>query len=116
MRDSINYNLKYFIMRMSGTKPLKNTMRKSPIKQEMANNPTELRTNPNVTSTKNNRAGIAIRGKKTSSYVAINKEAEVKNNKPKSAEAVAKGAANKKAMDKYIKINKSKRALDTVKK
>lgn len=33
MRDSINYNLKYFIMKMSGTKPMKNTMRKpSPIK------------------------------------------------------------------------------------
>lgn len=32
MRDSINYNLKYFIMRKSGTKPIKNTMRKqSPI-------------------------------------------------------------------------------------
>jgi hypothetical protein len=36
MRDSINYNLNYFIMRMSGTKPMKNTMRKqSPIR--MAN-------------------------------------------------------------------------------
>ena len=33
MRDSINYNLKYFIMKMSGTKPMKNTMRKSPLKQ-----------------------------------------------------------------------------------
>jgi len=34
MRDSINYNLKYFIMKMSGTKPMKNTMRKpSPMKQ-----------------------------------------------------------------------------------
>jgi len=33
MRDSINYNLKYFIMKMSGTKPMKNTMRKpSPLK------------------------------------------------------------------------------------
>lgn len=33
MRDSINYNLNYFIMRMSGTKPMKNTMRKpSPAK------------------------------------------------------------------------------------
>ena len=33
MRDSINYNLKYFIMRTSGAKPLKNTMRKpSPLK------------------------------------------------------------------------------------
>jgi hypothetical protein len=33
MRDSINYNLKYFIMRTSGTKPMKNTMRKpSPLK------------------------------------------------------------------------------------
>ena len=33
MRDSINYNLNYFIMRMSGTKPMKNTMRKqSPIR------------------------------------------------------------------------------------
>ena len=33
MRDSINYNLNYFIMRMSGTKPMKNTMRKpSPLK------------------------------------------------------------------------------------
>jgi len=33
MRDSINYNLNYFIMRKSGTKPMKNTMRKqSPIK------------------------------------------------------------------------------------
>lgn len=33
MRNSINYNLKYFIMKMSGTKPIKNTMRKSPLKQ-----------------------------------------------------------------------------------
>ena len=33
MRDSINYNLKYFIMKTSGTKPMKNTMRKSPLKQ-----------------------------------------------------------------------------------
>ena len=33
MRDSINYNLKYFIMKMSGTKPMKNTMRKSSMKQ-----------------------------------------------------------------------------------
>ena len=34
MRDSITYNLKYFIMKMSGTKPMKNTMRKpSPMKQ-----------------------------------------------------------------------------------
>ena len=33
MCDSINYNLKYFIMKMSGTKPMKNTMRKqSPLK------------------------------------------------------------------------------------
>jgi hypothetical protein len=33
MRNSINYNLNYFIMRMSGTKPMKNTMRKpSPLK------------------------------------------------------------------------------------
>ena len=33
MRDSINYNLKYFTMKMSGTKPMKNTMRKpSPLK------------------------------------------------------------------------------------
>lgn len=37
MRNSINYNLKYFIMKMSGTKPLKNTMRKqSPVKQTAA--------------------------------------------------------------------------------
>ena len=32
MRNSINYNLKYFIMKTSGTKPMKNTMRKSPLK------------------------------------------------------------------------------------
>ena len=33
MRNSINYNLKYFIMKMSSTKPMKNTMRKqSPLK------------------------------------------------------------------------------------
>ena len=32
MRDSINYNLKYFIMKKPGLKPMKNTMRKqSPI-------------------------------------------------------------------------------------
>lgn len=34
MRDSINYTLNYFIMRMSGTKPIKNTVRKSPIRQD----------------------------------------------------------------------------------
>ena len=33
MRDSINYNLNYFIVKTSGTKPMKNTMRKpSPLK------------------------------------------------------------------------------------
>lgn len=109
MRDSINYNLNYFIMRMSGTKPMKNTMRKSPIKQEVA-------TKTYVTSTNNNRAGIAIRGKKTSSYVAINKEKELKNNKPASAETTAKRAADKKTMDTYIKVHKSKQALKNVKK
>lgn len=36
MRNSINYNLKYFIMKTSGTKPMKNTMRKSPMKQTVA--------------------------------------------------------------------------------
>jgi hypothetical protein len=37
MRNSITYNLKYFIMKMSGTKPMKNTMRKpSPMKQTAA--------------------------------------------------------------------------------
>jgi hypothetical protein len=83
MRDSINYNLNYFIMRMSGTKPLKNTMRKSPIRQEMANNPTELRTNPDVTSTNNNRRGIGVRGKKVSGI-------QVKSSKTKSPETIAK--------------------------
>jgi len=34
MRDSINYNLNYFIMRMSGTRPIRNTVRKSPIRQD----------------------------------------------------------------------------------
>lgn len=34
MRDSITYNLNYFIMRMSGTRPIKNTVRKSPIRQD----------------------------------------------------------------------------------
>ena len=116
MRDSINYNLNYFIMRMSGTKPLKNTMRKPPIKQEMANNPTELKTNPDVTSTNNNRSGIGVRGKKVSGYVGAAKKVEVKNSKPKSAETLAKNEASKKAMDKYIKINKSKQALKNVKK
>ena len=33
MPNNINYNLNYFIMRKSGTKPMKNTMRKSPINQ-----------------------------------------------------------------------------------
>ncbi len=33
MRDSINYNLKYFIMKKPGLKPMKNTMRKSPLNQ-----------------------------------------------------------------------------------
>ena len=33
MRDSIYYNLKYFIMKMSSTKPIKNIMKKSPLKQ-----------------------------------------------------------------------------------
>jgi hypothetical protein len=116
MRDSINYNLNYFIMRMSGTKPLKNTMRKLPIRQEMANNPTELRTNPDVTSAKNNRSGVGIRGKKVSGYAAATKKTEVKNSKPKSAETLAKNEASKKAMDKYIKITKSKKALKAAKK
>ena len=116
MRDSINYNLNYFIMRMSGTKPLKNTMRKSPIKQEMANNPTELKTNPDVTSTNNNRSGIGVRGKKVSGYVGAAKKTNAKNNKPASAETTARREASKKAMDTYIKVNKSKRALKATKK
>lgn len=115
MRDSINYNLNYFIMRMSGTKPIKNTMRKSPIKQEMANSPMGLKQNTDIASA-NNRRGLAVRGKKVSSYVAMDKKAEVKSNKPKSAETIAKNEASKKAMDKYIKITKSKQALKTVKK
>ena len=37
MRDSINYNLKYIIMKTSDTKPMKNTMRKkSPLKFSFA--------------------------------------------------------------------------------
>jgi len=116
MRDSITYNLNYFIMRMSGTKPLKNTMRKSPIRQEMANNPTEFRANPEVTSTNNNRAGVGLKGKKTYGKVAAAKKIDAKNNKPNSAETVAKREASKKAMDTYIKVNKSKQALKTAKK
>ena len=76
MRDSINYNLNYFIMRMSGTKPMKNTMRKSPIKQEV-----EAKTY--VTSTNNNRAGTSVRGEKTNKSAATIKRADVKSNKPK---------------------------------
>jgi len=38
MRNSITYNLKYFIMRMSGTKPIKNTMRKQSPNKMMATN------------------------------------------------------------------------------
>ena len=38
MRDSINYNLNYFIMKMSGTKPMKNTMRKKSPNKMMATN------------------------------------------------------------------------------
>jgi type 1 fimbria pilin len=109
MPNNINYNLNYFIMRMSGTKPMKNTMRKPPIRQEMANNPTELKTNPDVTSTNNNRRGIGVRGKKVSGI-------QVKNSKTKSAETIAKDEASKKAMDKYVKITKSRRALRSTKK
>ena len=109
MRDSINYNLNYFIMRMSGTKPMKNTMRKSPIKQEVA-------TKTYVTSTNNNRSGTGIRGKKVSGHAAAAKKVEVKNSKPKSAETLAKNEASKKAMDKYVKITKSKQALKAAKK
>jgi hypothetical protein len=116
MRDSITYNLNYFIMRMSGTKPLKNTMRKSPIKQEMANNATELKTNPDVTSTNNNRSGVGIRGKKVSGYVGAAKKTATKNTKPVSAETTARREASKKSMDTYIKVNKSKRALKAAKK
>jgi len=48
MRDSITYNLKYFIMKMSGTKPMKNTMRKSPINQGMLG----AAVNPAITAVK----------------------------------------------------------------
>lgn len=116
MRDSINYNLNYFIMRMSGTKPIKNTMRKSPIKQEMANNPTELKTNPDATSANNNRKGIVVHGKKVSGYVGAAKKTAAKNNKPASVETTARREASKKAMDTYIKVNKSKQALKAAKK
>jgi len=108
MRDSITYNLNYFTMRMSGTKPMKNTMRKSPIKQEVA-------TKTYVTSTNNNRSGVGIRGKKVSGYAGAAKKTAAKNTKPASAETTAKRVANKKAMDTYIKVNKSKQALKAAK-
>jgi hypothetical protein len=91
-------------------------MRKSPIKQEMANNPTEMKTNPDVTSTNNNRSGVGIRGKKVSGYAGAAKKTAAKNTKPASAETTARREASKKAMDTYIKVNKSKQALKNVKK
>ena len=103
-------------MKMSGTKPLKNTMRKSPIKQEMANNPNELKTNPNVANTNNNRRGNVNSGKRVSGYAGAAKKTELKNNKPVSAETTAKRAADKKTMDTYIKVHKSKQALKVAKK
>jgi hypothetical protein len=59
MRDSINYNLNYFIMRKSGTKPMKNTMRKqSPIRF--------MATNAAMSATKKvSDAVAAIKNKKT---------------------------------------------------
>jgi hypothetical protein len=103
MRDSINYNLKYFIMKMSGTKPMKNTMRKPPIRQEMANSPTELKTSPDATSASSNRKVVRVASKKVRSN-----DSGVKST---SKETTTRQANSKKAMDNYIKVNKSKQAL-----
>ena len=57
MRDSINYNLKYFIMKMSGTKPMKNTMRKaSPAK--MVATKTKAETSAKATPMKMKKSGM----------------------------------------------------------
>ena len=109
MRDSINYTLNYFIMRMSGTKPIKNTVRKAPIRQEMASNPTEMRTNPDVTSTNNNRAGVGLKGKKTYGKEAAAKRTDIRTNKPTSKETIARREASKKAMDTYKKSYATKK-------
>jgi len=57
MRDSINYNLKYFIMKMSGTKPIKNTMRKSPMKQTTKAPVGKTEESMKTTTPKSNPAG-----------------------------------------------------------
>jgi hypothetical protein len=109
MRDSINYNLNYFIMRMSGIKPIKNTVRKSPIKQDAANNAGEAKVKSKVTNTANSKGGTGVKSKRAAIAAKISKSVDAKNNSQKSAAAVAKNKASKAAMDKYVNTyNQSK--------
>jgi len=57
MRDSINYNLKYFIVKMSGTKPMKNTMRK-PSPAKMVTTKTKAETSAKTPPMKMKKSGM----------------------------------------------------------
>jgi hypothetical protein len=130
MRDSINYNLKYFIMRMSGTRPIKNTVRKSPIRQDKpAAKKSNLRSKEFIVQKSVKEKGFVGELKKAKVRKSLDaatkasdatkakiKAIEEKNNptkKPTATERQAKvtelrskskeerGVANKTAMDKY---------------
>jgi hypothetical protein len=130
VRDSINYNLKYFIMRMSGTRPIKNTVRKSPIRQDKPKpKQSSLRSKEYIVQKSVKEKGFVGELKKAKVRKSLDaatkasdatkakiKAIEEKNNPTKkltAAERQAKvtelrskskeeiGAANKAAMDKY---------------
>jgi hypothetical protein len=130
MRNSINYNLKYFIMRMSGTRPLKNTVRKSPIRQDKpAAKKSNLRSKEFIVQKSVKEKGFVGELKKAKVRKSLDaatktsdatkakiKAIEEKNNPTKKLTATERqakvtefrskskeerGAANKAAMDKY---------------
>ena len=97
MRDSINYNLKYFIMKTSGTKPMKNTMRKSPINQ------TTKAAAKAASIAKDKKATPAPEGKPNAATIKTKKTTKAPEGKPSSRPGSSKpkgafaGAASKAA-------------------
>ena len=137
MRDSINYNLNYFTMRMSGTRPIKNTVRKSPIRQDKpAAKKSNLRSKEYIVQKSVKEKGFVGELKKAKVRKSLDaatkasdatkakiKAIEEKNNptkKPTATERQAKvtelrsrskeerGAANKAATTKYVADFKAK--------
>ena len=99
MRDSINYNLKYFIMKTSGTKPMKNTMRKpSPLKFDFTSAISKA-----ASIAKDKKATPAPEGKPNAATIKTKKTTKAPEGKPSSRPGSSKpkgafaGAASKAA-------------------